>query len=97
PKTSKAIGRRVNHFNATSGRVTVCGSATLSAAEMLAKSRVAAELLATGDRKICEASRTDKIWGIGMDARDVDVLRPNKWRGKNELGKSWMRVREYLK
>jgi len=39
-----------------------------------------------------EASPTDTIWGIGMDATNPDALDISKWRGQNLLGEAIQRV-----
>lgn len=44
------------------------------------------KLLETGDYTICEDSPKDSFWGIGLDRK-----------GRNELGKLWMKLREELK
>lgn len=44
------------------------------------------KLLETGSREIIEDSHKDAFWGRGID-----------YKGRNELGKVWMRIREDLK
>lgn len=44
------------------------------------------KLLATGEREIIEDSHKDSFWGRGLD-----------YKGRNELGKVWMRLREELR
>lgn len=53
-------------------------------------------LIATSDKIIVEAS-TNKFWGCGIDIDDPDVVFDNLWRGRNELGKVLMYVRDLLK
>eukprot|EP00475_Leptophrys_vorax_P035270 TRINITY_DN5797_c0_g2_i1.p1 TRINITY_DN5797_c0_g2~~TRINITY_DN5797_c0_g2_i1.p1 ORF type:complete len:178 (-),score=50.76 TRINITY_DN5797_c0_g2_i1:28-561(-) len=55
------------------------------------------ELLSTGDKTLVEASPVDKIWGIGMSAKDAHVVNPAKWKGQNLLGKAIMEARTYLR
>ena len=47
---------------------------------------VKTKLLETGDYPICEDSPKDTFWGIGADKK-----------GRNELGKLWMKLREELR
>jgi hypothetical protein len=54
-------------------------------------------LLNTQEKILVEASPYDKIWGIGMDENDKDILDPSKWKGENLLGKALMKVREIIK
>lgn len=53
-------------------------------------------LLSTGEKILAEASPYDTIWGIGMEASDPNSTKPEKWKGKNLLGKVLMKVREQL-
>lgn len=43
------------------------------------------KLLGTGDREIIEDSHQDSFWGRGAD-----------FKGRNELGKVWMKIRKEL-
>ncbi|OAA40526.1 protein T24A6.7 [Beauveria brongniartii RCEF 3172] len=52
-------------------------------------------LLATGTKELVEASPTDRIWGVGYNAKNAPTNRA-KW-GKNLLGKVLMEVREVLR
>lgn len=54
-------------------------------------------LLATGDRKIIEASPKDMIWGVGMSEDHPDIGNTEKWNGLNLLGFSLERVRKFIK
>ena len=52
------------------------------------------KLLSTGNSILAEASLRDRIWGIGLNITDAQSGK--NWRGQNLLGKTLMRVREYL-
>ncbi|KAJ3246159.1 Infection Response protein [Chytriomyces hyalinus] len=54
------------------------------------------ELVRTRGLMIAEGSKQDLVWGIGMEACYQASLDQNKWRGKNWLGQSLVRVREFL-
>lgn len=53
-------------------------------------------LLGTGDRVLVEASPVDRVWGIGLAARDAGAEDPQRWRGLNLLGFALMEARERL-
>jgi ribA/ribD-fused uncharacterized protein len=52
-------------------------------------------LLATEGTEIVEASKWDRIWGIGMEANDPNFLDRSRW-GLNLLGQCLMIVREHF-
>lgn len=56
--------------------------------------QVAKLLINTNTKVIVEASPFDCIWGIGLRESDLRAKDPKKWKGKNLLGKSLMKVRE---
>ncbi|KAJ3212452.1 hypothetical protein HDU82_001303 [Entophlyctis luteolus] len=98
PRQAKAMGRRVNNFDDDVWRENrEWISDLVILIKCLQNESVMRELLGTRGRIVCEASRSDFVWGIGATAAQTDVaLRPSAWRGANELGKSLMRVRQYL-
>ena len=53
-------------------------------------------LRATGDSLLAEATRNDKIWGVGVDLGDPALADPRRWRGTNVLGWSLMEARSSL-
>lgn len=52
------------------------------------------KLLNTGNKNIAEASKYDKIWGIGISKNDA--IFGKKWKGKNLLGKILVNVRNKI-
>ncbi|GAA3233940.1 hypothetical protein GCM10017691_30010 [Pseudonocardia petroleophila] len=54
-------------------------------------------LLGTGQRLLVEASPHDRVWGSGLAADHPDARDPDRWPGRNQLGRALMRVRELLR
>lgn len=52
-----------------------------------------AKLLETGEAILAEASPSDTIWGIGLDAAKAAETNPSEWPGQNLLGKILMGLR----
>jgi ribA/ribD-fused uncharacterized protein len=98
PKEHKALGRQVKPFdeerwNSACREIVYRGNL----AKFTQNEDLKALLLATLDKTIAEASPTDTIWGIGLDAADRRATDPSAWRGKNWLGEALMRVRAKLR
>ncbi|KAI6217670.1 NADAR family protein [Aphelenchoides fujianensis] len=55
-----------------------------------------AELFATGDAVLVEASPSDRCWGVGLSIEDERIADPTQWRGGNLLGRIMMSVRDRL-
>ena len=53
-------------------------------------------LLATRGTSMVEASPVDRIWGIGLDAKDPAARDRASWRGRNWLGEVLDDVRDRL-
>lgn len=97
PSKMKALGRKVKTFDDE----TWCDNREyMTYIGLLAKYQqnpdLIAELIATGNREIVEASQRDKVWGIGMSESNADIEDKYKWKGKNILGKILMRVRDHI-
>lgn len=58
---------------------------------------LSAQLLATGDMELVEASPFDRVWGIGLAALDPLAEDRTKWRGQNLLGVNLMNIRTQLR
>lgn len=98
PERQKAFGRHIEGFNvhvweAVARDVVFRGNA----AKFTQHADLRAQLLATGDDLIAEASPTDVVWGIGLPEDDPDALEPARWRGRNWLGAAIMEVRRTLR
>ena len=54
------------------------------------------KLLDTQQKHLAEASKNDKVWGIGMAITDPNAFDREKWQGKNQLGNLLMKVRDEI-
>jgi ribA/ribD-fused uncharacterized protein len=98
PKQQKAIGRQVCGFDEDLWNSVCRGIVyTGNLARFEQNQEMRAELLATGDKTIIEASPTDRIWGIGLAQDDDRALDPAQWQGTNWLGVALMQVRQTLR
>ncbi|KAH0292650.1 DUF1768-domain-containing protein [Aureobasidium namibiae CBS 147.97] len=52
-------------------------------------------LLTTGDRELVEASASDRVWGVGFNAKSA-LSKREEW-GANLLGKCLMKARERIR
>lgn len=95
PLVAKRIGRSVKNFDAAlwSNRAMVI-VAIGSLAKYTQNPTLLAPLLNTGERPLLEASPYDRIWGIGINEKDLAAGRP--WTGRNQLGQVLMAVRHHL-
>jgi len=55
------------------------------------------KLLSTGNSILAEATRYDRIWGIGMNSTDIGVTNPKNWKGQNLLGYILTQVKMNIK
>ena len=97
PAEAKKLGRAVRNFipqewNANKYEIVKQGNLHKFSQDEALKSL----LLNTGKRVLVEASPYDRIWGIGMSARDEGIENPHNWRGENLLGFALMEVRDEL-
>ena len=53
-------------------------------------------LLATNNDVLVEASPYDRIWGVGLGVKSLQILDPWQWKGLNLLGFALMEVRTKL-
>lgn len=97
PKTVKALGRGVKHFDAQRWDERKLGIVIHGNYEKFRQNAdLRAFLSSTGDRVLVEASPVDPIWGIGLAADDEAARDPFRWRGANLLGFALMHVRDRL-
>ncbi|GAB2481607.1 NADAR family protein [Nocardiopsis aegyptia] len=97
PRDAKTLGRQVRGFDeetwaAARFEIVVRGSV----AKFGQHPELRDFLLGTGRRVLVEASPRDRVWGIGMGARNEKAERPEAWRGSNLLGFALMEARHRL-
>ena len=98
PALAKAAGRTVRDFDDTVWdrerfEIVVRGNTH----KFEAHADMREFLLRTGSRVLVEASPRDRVWGIGMGARNENAENPAAWRGLNLLGFALMEARERLR
>jgi len=97
PRTHKALGRKVRDFDDRVWRkhreaIVLAGNR----AKFTQNEELRATLVATAGTTLVEASPYDRIWGIGLAAKDPRALDPAQWRGQNLLGVILTRLRDEL-
>ncbi len=99
PKTIKALGRKVQGFdgkiwNKFRYKIVTNGNYL----QFTQNEQFKKILINTGDNILVEASRYDKIWGIGLNEKQAIKVGYKIWNknGLNLLGKSLMEVRSML-
>jgi ribA/ribD-fused uncharacterized protein len=98
PGAAKALGRRIGGFDEArwaERREAIVTEASIQKFKQNPSLR--SFLLGTSDRVLVEASPTDAIWGIGVDARSEVATSPQSWPGLNLLGFALMEARRKLR
>ncbi|KDN49763.1 hypothetical protein RSAG8_01828, partial [Rhizoctonia solani AG-8 WAC10335] len=96
PRDIKALGRMIPNFDeAVWKRERLNIVAEGSRLKFRQSEALKAQLLATGDKELVEASPFDRIWGVGFGAKQAPTKR-GKW-GENLLGKALMAARQELR
>ncbi|KAL0936227.1 uncharacterized protein CTRU02_208442 [Colletotrichum truncatum] len=97
PREVKTLGRKVANFNEdvwNESRERIVREGNLL--KFRSSPELKAQLLATGDRELVEASPFDRIWGIGFSPQKAPTTKRSAW-GLNLLGKVLMEVRTQLR
>lgn len=97
PKQHKALGRKVKNFDDAVWKrerenIVYAGSK----AKFTQNPPLLEALLATKGTTLVEASPYDRIWGIGLGAKDPRAQDPTQWKGQNLLGKILTKLRDEL-
>lgn len=98
PAEAKNAGRLVRRFDDevwVAHRIEIVTRANV--AKFGQHPELRAYLVGTGERVLVEASPRDRIWGIGMGARNEHAEDPAAWRGQNLLGFALMAARQHLR
>jgi ribA/ribD-fused uncharacterized protein len=98
PQEAKKLGETVADFDVALWDSVVCSVAYEVVRQKFTKvPALQTVLLETGDSLIAEATRGDKVWGIGIDKGRPETLQPSQWRGSNVLGWALMEVRREIR
>ena len=97
PKNAKTWGRKVKNFdqqvwNENCERIVAEGLFY----KFSQNQEMADYLRSTKGKMLVEANPYDSIWGIGIRENDAKRMSPDKWPGRNLLGKCLMKVRDML-
>ena len=97
PAIAKRLGRKVSPFDDAKWQTLVCHVAREVVYQKFSKvPPLKTHLLDTGSQILAEATRNDRIWGIGLNANE-DISVPARWRGTNVLGWALMQARDRLR
>ncbi|CAG9254905.1 Riboflavin biosynthesis intermediates N-glycosidase [Paraburkholderia unamae] len=97
PRDQKAIGRKVAGFDNALWEAKRESVVYVGCREKFGQNpRLRSVLLASAPTVLVEASPWDRIWGVGLCERDPLIADPSRWRGRNLLGTTLMRVRDAL-
>ncbi|MFE6390141.1 NADAR family protein [Nocardiopsis dassonvillei] len=97
PRDAKVIGRQVRGFEEREWEAARFGIVVEGGLGKFGQNPELREfLLGTGRRVLVEASPRDRVWGIGLGAKNDDARVPERWRGLNLLGFALMETRARL-
>jgi len=98
PARAKKLGRGIFPWDQELWDRIVCTVAkTVVLSKFASDDELRRILLSTGDQLIAEAAKNDRIWGIGLDMKQPEVVVPSQWRGANVLGWALMEARAALR
>ncbi|CAB1119198.1 unnamed protein product [Ectocarpus sp. CCAP 1310/34] len=98
PALHKNFGREVRGFDQSLWEQE-CENVVLtgSYAKLSQNSELRSHLLGSDDKILAEASPSDRVWGIGLQADHPDAGCTSRWRGLNLLGTALQNVRSLLR
>lgn len=95
PKKLKSLGRKIKNFDdRTWSAIKESLMTKIVTAKFEQNLDLLEKLLSTEDAILVEANAYDKFWGCGLNTSDVVNVDPEKWKGKNILGKILMEIRD---
>ena len=97
PKQQKALGRKIKNFDQNEwdkNKEQIIFDANY--AKFTQNTKLKQRLLSFENRTFVEASKSDKIYGIGIGVRDEKANNPRNWRGQNLLGMVITKIRDSL-
>ncbi len=98
PYTIKKIGRQVANFDQSlwdKEKYEIMKTGIRY--KFLQNIKLKKKLMQTENKRLYEASKYDKIWGIGMTQQEAKEIEDANFPGENLLGKALMEVREEFK
>ena len=97
PSEMKFLTRNITGFNQSKwDEIAATTMLTGLRAKFTQNSILKDKLIATKDLELAEASKNDRVWGIGMSVTDPTAFDKKNWQGKNQLGNLLMKVRDEL-
>lgn len=97
PAKCKALGKKIKGFKKQQWyRMNIEIMTELVTAKYKQNADLAAELLSTDEKNLCESGR-DIFWGTGISITNDNVLDESVWKGQNQLGKILQEVRQKLR
>jgi ribA/ribD-fused uncharacterized protein len=97
PAAAKKLGRQVRGFVQEQWAAHCVEIVTRGNVLKFEQDRALGDFLrSTRGRVLVEASPRDRIWGIGMGARNPKATDPRLWRGQNLLGLALMQARAQI-
>lgn len=97
PKRIRDLGRMVKNFDPVLwGERKTEFVAEANIAKFTQRQELRDFICSTEGKILVEASPFDRIWGIGLNASNVNSVNPSLWRGLNLLGFTLMEVRDEI-
>ena len=98
PYDCYSLGQNVSGFNKTLWNNDLAPKCMLEAvkAKFMQHKNLADFLKSTDGTTLCEASKRDLYWGVGLSLSDKGIFQQQNWKGKNQMGKILTQLRSEL-